>query len=444
MSATPAPGRGTAYAWYCVAVLLLISVFGYIDRLVISFLVDPIKAEMGFSDTQMGALTGGAFALFFVLAGLPLGRLIDSRPRITILSICIGIWSLATTACGLVQNFGQFFAARCGVGAGEAGLHPAGVSLISDLFPRERVTAPIAIFSLGTYLGGGSAIILGGQLISYFATLPDISFAGFGPIPAWRMLFLVTGLPGLLLVLLLMFTFREPARGIQQSQPRTAAGSSTREAIQYLRQHRMTYGLLFCGLIAFGFYSYGLLAWQQVVLMRTYGMSPADVASSYGWVFLGAGLAGAFSSGLWVRILTRRGHIDAPAIVMCVGTGLAIPGAIAGPLMSSAGWSLACIALVIYAWALNNSLALVSIILVTPSRFRGTTTSLYVVAMNLTCGAAGPIVVGMLSDRVFGPENIRYSMATVAAIGVPAAAVLFGVLRPHLRSIAQHLAHERT
>jgi len=424
--------RGAAYRWYVVAVLMAVSVLGYIDRLVLGFLVDPIKADLALSDTQMGVLTGVAFALFYVIMGLPLGRWIDTGRRVGILSLCVALWSAMTAACGAAVNFLTLFIGRMGVASGEAALNPAAVSIISDLFPRDRSALPISIFSLGIYIGGGLALILGGQLIDLFNQMGTVTLPGFDEVSAWRLVFFAVGLPGIVAAVLLFVTVREPERRLLGEADQAAAASMAGVFV-FLREQRRLYIWLFGGTLTFGFYLYAVIGWYPAMLMRTYGLAPGDAALGYGLVYLIFGVAGALSVGPLTGILKRRG-IEEAAVVLCFSAMLvmALPAAL-GPLAPSAWLCLACFALTKYCWALTITTAFVAIAEVTPNTLRGLMTSVFMAAMNVTGGALGAVIVGVLSDNVFGPEKIRYALSLNAAVFVPLAAVLFFVARKPYR-----------
>jgi MFS family permease len=420
-------------AWYAVGVLLLATIVGYIDRLVMAFLVEPVKLTLGLSDTEVGALNGLAFAAMFVLMGIPMGRLVDTRSRTTVLSAAIVVWSAMTAACGAAWSYATLFAARMGVGAGEAALNPAAVSMISDMFPRDRVAKPIGIFTLGIYIGGGLAILLGGQLIQFFSSMGAVSIGPWQDIEAWRLVFLVTGLPGLLVAGLLYFTVREPARRVATTRANPSGAASLAEVLAYLRQHLGLYGLLFGGFMAFAFYLYAVLGWYPAFLMRTYGLAPSAVAWGYGSIFLVAGISGALLVGPGTQLLHRRGHADAPMLLCLAAMFVGAGPSIAGPLMASPVACLALFVVTMLCWSLTISLAFAAIALVTPANMRGLMTGIFMVLLNTTGGAFGAVVVGALSDQVFGTGGIRYSLAAVAAVAFPLAAVLFWRVRPAYR-----------
>jgi MFS family permease len=426
-------------AWYAVGVLLVATVVGYLDRLVMAFLVDPVKRSLALTDTEAGALNGLAFAAFFVLMGIPMGRLVDTRSRTAVLSASIVVWSAMTAACGAAWSYVTLFIARMGVGAGEAALNPAAVSMIGDMFPRDRVAKPIGVFTLGFYIGGGLAILLGGQLIQLFSSMGSVSLGPWQDIEGWRLVFLVTGLPGFLVAAMLYFTVREPTRG-GMSPGQAPASASLAEVLDYLRANARLYVLLFGGFMAFGFYLYGVLGWYPTFLMRTYGLAPADVSWSYGGIFLVAGIGGALLIGPGTRLLQRRGHLDAP-VLLCLGAMFlgALPS-ILGPLMDSPAACLALFVITMLCWSATISLAFACIALVTPTNMRGLMTGIFMVLMNTTGGAFGAVVVGALSDHVLGTDGIRYSVSAVACVAFPLAALLFALVRPVYRQTMKQLA----
>ena len=162
------------WAWYGVGVLMVAYTFSFIDRYVIALLIEPIKQDFDLTDTQIGLLSGLAFAIFYTTLGIPIGRLADRYNRRRIISVGIFVWSLMTGLCGLAQSFWQLFAARVGVGVGEAALSPAAFSLIADSFPVERIGRALSVYSVGVYFGSGLAFIIGGAVIQLVTRAPDV------------------------------------------------------------------------------------------------------------------------------------------------------------------------------------------------------------------------------------------------------------------------------
>ena len=192
-------------AWYSVLVLMLMYVFSFIDRTIISLLVGPMKRDLHISDVQMGLLQGTAFALFYTFLGLPIARLSDRHNRKSIIAIGVFIWSIMACLCGLARSAGQLFLARIGVGFGEAALSPAAYSMITDSFPRAKLGSAFSVYNVGITIGAGTALLVGGLVVGAVSR-PGASYVLpiFGEVHAWQLVFIVTGAPGLLLPLLLL------------------------------------------------------------------------------------------------------------------------------------------------------------------------------------------------------------------------------------------------
>jgi MFS family permease len=207
------------YAWYALFVLVLVYIVNFIDRQILSILVADIKRDLGVSDAQIGFLYGTAFAVFYALFGIPLGRLADSWYRGRLMAIGLLVWSSMTVFSGFATTFAMLAAARIGVGIGEASASPAAYSMISDSFPKERRATALSIYSSGLYIGGALSLPIGGLVVSrWTAAYPDPATAPFG-LAGWQAAFLAVGLPGLLLALWVL-TLREPQRGASDGHPR--------------------------------------------------------------------------------------------------------------------------------------------------------------------------------------------------------------------------------
>jgi MFS family permease len=210
-ASAPAARAGGAYANYLLAVLVLVYVLNFLDRQIITILAEDIKADLGVSDAEIGFLYGTAFAVFYAIFGIPLGRLADVWNRRSLIAIGLGFWSLMTAFSGFARNFGQLAAARIGVGVGEASASPAAFSMLSDSFPARRRATVLALYSTGVYLGGGLGLMIGGQIVDRWNAAYPPGTAPFGLV-GWQAAYLIVGLPGLLLALWVS-TLREPVRG---------------------------------------------------------------------------------------------------------------------------------------------------------------------------------------------------------------------------------------
>src|SRR5215475_4822666 len=212
------------YAWYVVFVLMVCYTLSFIDRQILGMLVDPIKRDFEISDTSVGLLQGLAFVAFYTIMGLPVGWLVDRYSRRTIIAVGVFFWSLMTAVCAMAGNFWALFAARTGVGVGEATLAPSAMSMTSDYFPKERLGGALSVYAMGIFIGSGLALIVGGEVVARVSGMPEVGVPIIGQIASWRLTFLIVGLPGLL-VALLVYTVREPLR---RNLLRTGSGQASR------------------------------------------------------------------------------------------------------------------------------------------------------------------------------------------------------------------------
>jgi MFS family permease len=407
--------------WGLLAALLAAYVLAFVDRQVLNLLVEPIKRDLHLSDTQVSLLQGLAFALFLSAAGLPVGRLVDKRRRITLIALGVGFWSLATAACGLVRGYPQLLAARIGVAVGES-VTPGAYSLIGDLFPPRRMGLAISLYQAGPYLGGGLALIGGAWLIAHTAGW-SLGLPLFGELHGWRLVFLLIGLPGLL-VALLVACLKEPAR----TGPSRAAAPSPREVGRYFRANAgAILGLNLCTAAA-ATMSYGFSAWAPSFLIRTFHMTPPQVGAAYGPIVILAGVAGSLSAGIAGDWAVARGFRVGRLGVMVAAVLCALPCATAAALAGSAGAALMLIAPTGYFTAVALAGAPAALQDITPPRMRGVQHALGILAVNLVGLGSGPTAVALVTDFVLHDEGrLRYALATVAPAAL-AFSALFGAL----------------
>jgi MFS family permease len=271
----PSNARG----YYVLSVLILAYIVSYIDRTMLTLLVDPIRATLKISDFEVSLLHGFAFAIFYTVLGLPMGRLADRHNRRNLIVGGILVWSVATALCGFARNFWQMFTARVSVGVGEATLSPSAYSMLSDCFPPERRSRVLSIYTSAIYLGAGIATFGGGALIAY---VPGVTIAGFGYHEPWQVIFMIIGLLGVPVALALL-TVREPLR--RGAAVAVAPGVDMvriplRTVVAYMWERRQVYGMLILGISCYAMMTNGLKGWIPTFLKRTYGWSPADVGVS--------------------------------------------------------------------------------------------------------------------------------------------------------------------
>jgi MFS family permease len=414
MSTQTYPSSRTAN--YALGVLLLAYIFSFVDRQILNLLVDPIKRDLGISDFQMSFLQGFAFAIFYTVLGIPISRLADRSNRKRLITAGLALWSLMTCFCGLARSYGFLFAARVGVGVGEAALSPAAYSMMSDLFPKAKLGRATAVFSLGISIGGGLAYLIGGTVASWAKAGEVIALPVFGDLQAWQLAFIVVGLPGLLLSLLMM-TIKEPPR---QDLAANTEHLSVGETIAWLWQRRGIYLRLILAMALFSVLGYGALTWYPACLMRTFGKTIAEVGQQFGLVYLCCGLVSTLSMAKLSEWLFARGHHDANLKLVFASALLALIPVIAAPLMPTYELALAFMGLSILAIAGHFGVGIAALQMITPNRLRAQISAVLLLCTNLLGLGLGPTLVAASTDFIFGYDGaVRYSLALVSAIVTP-------------------------
>jgi len=408
------PAKRYWYEWYVVFVLILASTLSFVDRQVITLLVQPIREDLGISDTQISLLMGAAFAIFYVTMGVPIARLSDSRSRKVIISAGIFLWSLATIICGLARSYGQLFVARIGVGVGEAALTPAAYSMMSDLFPKVLLGRAIGAFATSIFLGAGLSMVLGGYAIRLISQAGEVVIPFIGIIKPWQMTFIVVGLPGFLLVLLIMLTIKEPIRRSSLATIEAGKSVSVAELFAFLRLNRRTFASIFLGYAAGGIAFYSFLFWVPEFLRRTHGMEISTAGIIFGTQMAILGTIGAFSGGWFCDWLTAKGCKDAPlrtAAWVFAATG---PIMLIAPLLPQVSQAVVMLGLLSFVMSLQQALSPVAIQLITPNQMRAQVTAVFFLVASLSSIALGATSVALITDHVFGADtDLRYSLSIV-------------------------------
>jgi MFS family permease len=395
MSAYP----NRSYAWTVVAILIATAVLSYTDRQVLSLLVDPIRGDMGISDTQISLLLGTAFAVIYGVAGIPLGYLADRISRRNLIFAGVSVWSLGTIACGFSHNFGEIFASRIVVGLGEAALSPAAISLISDYFPPSRRGVAVGFFLSGIAMGSGVAILIGGGVL-HAIELGALAATPLAVLAPWRMVLLVIGGPGLLWAVAILL-IREPPR---HSAEGDSAGGAAVDGGTWRATPWARVVPIYIILAAASFVDNAVGAWAPTLFIRDFGRNPAQIGVELGLlltvgfgggVLIGGALADrAGARGGWPRKLR-----------VCLYSGLLIlPVSL---LMNSPAFGFALAGVPLY-FALSGIVTAVgfsAILDVVPNRSRGLAMSMSFF-LNVALGAGlGPTAVAMAGSHVFGPKS---------------------------------------
>ena len=432
---------GTRYAWYVVSVLLLLNVSSFIDRQVMALLVTPIKADLGISDTQVGLLLGTAFALTFALSGLLIGKLVDRGNRTAIIAWGVAAWSVMCAACGVANTFGQLFAARFGVGIGEATLSPAAASLIADYFPPEKLATAMSVFTSGVFIGAGLAYMIGGLVIEAVGNAQPWNFPLVGEIQAWQRVLILVGLPGFLLALLAL-TIREPRRTRSEKSPVHAA--TTREVITWLRRHSTAFWTFSVGIAVYATVNFGTAFWFPVFFERTHGWSSAKVGLIMGGATLVFGVVGVIAGGRLADWFRTRGREDGNLIVLIISAVVSIIAGLPLYLTSSEPVLIAALIVTNVAAASPFGAALAAMQEMVPGTMRGQAAAILGLLLNFVGLSLGPLAVGLLNDRVFqDPAKVALSLLVMTLVGRSIAALSVAVGLSAHRLVVSEVTSQR-
>jgi len=436
-------------AWATVTILAIAQFVNALDRYLINLLVGPIKADLNVSDTQIGLLIGFAFALFYALMGLPIGRWADTYSRRLIITCGVLFWSLMTMACGLVQNFTQLFLARTAVGAGEATLNPCGYSLISDNFPSERRAKPMGVFIVGATIGTGAVLFLGGLLIEYL-TVNEVTWPlpWGGYLKPWQIAFVIVGMPGFAVAAMVQLIREPPRRELMVALDASQAGGVAAppripvlDIVAYMRRHIGCFAPIFLGFALILLWLMGKQVWAPTFMMRTFGWTPSQVGLAMGLVLLFGNSLGVVAGGWFSERVARRGFTDAHLRTAFYGVLAGLPFAVAAPIVPNPFVSVLLLIPASFFGAFPFALAPAAIAAITPNQMRAQITALYLLTINLIGFGVGPTLVGALTDHVFGDEaSVGMSMSAAAVMTMPAALLLLWLGMHSYRRTLEKLA----
>jgi MFS family permease len=430
--ATEAPFPRAALAWGAVAILLVLSVLAYLDRQIVSLMVGMIKAEFGVSDSRMGLLQGAAFSLVYSIAALPFGYAVDRYSRRWTIFAGVFCWAIAATACGLATSFSTLLAARIGVGLGEAALNPAVASILGDLFPKKRLSTAFAVVSVGSNIGSAGALIIGGAVLHWAGDGMSVPVLGY--LASWKIAFIVTGLPGLLLAFSI-FLMAEPKRHGAASHAQT--GGTWSDVFAFIGGHRRFFGLYIGASACLSIAGYGTISWVPTVFQRSNGWSAGDTGMIYGTYVVACGLVGTLMAGIVADRIYGSGRRDAHALYYLVGSILTV---IFGGLTAFSSSAFVYLALLapVKLFANFSGVALAGLQTVTPAQFRGRIAAIFSLVIVCIGATVGPSAVAFFTDVVFADEaKLKWSVAaTLVIFGALGASMLAAARGPMIRLAA--------
>ena len=426
-------------AWYTVGLLFVAYTFSFVDRFILTLLIEPIKNDFNLSDTGVSLLVGFAFVIFYTFLGIPIGRLADRVNRRNLIAAGITLWSCMTALCGMARGFGTLFAARVGVGVGEAALSPAAYSMIADLFPPKKLGKALSVYTAGAFAGVGLALIVGGLVVQAISSSPYMSLPIIGTIKSWQAPFFIVGLPGLL-VAALMYTVKEPKRREQISDNSEQKNEvvSLREAFDYIGNRWKIYLSHFFGFALLGVSSNVLFVWGPHILVRSFGTNVGEAGASIGLIVLTFGTLGLLIGGSMSDRLLKRGYLDNGYRVGIFAALGAIPFGLSLPFMSSlSSLFLVFCPLVLFA-CLGFGSAAAALQQITPNRLRGVVSGCYFFLLNVIGIGLSPSITAVITNYGFKDELMLVNSVSLMVVGssVLAALILWFGLRPYRKESA--------
>lgn len=420
--------------WGTIVLLAAVYAFATVDRSIGNLLIKPIKADLGLSDTAFGMAQSTALGLFFGLFALPFGWASDRFDRRKVLCFALVVWSLASASTALVGSFAGFFAARAMVGAGEAALGPAGYPLIARSVPTRRLALAMTIFVLGATSGNGLAFIVGGILNDTMSDEPRNVWL-LGELAPWRITFLATGLPGVVLAGLVLLIPKPRARTAGDAERALdAVVLPTTGFVRHLRTHYRFYAAHNIGMGAQQAAIGAALGWNVAFMTRTFGWDVGRVGLVFGPILLLASGTSVLFHGWIVNRLFHAGRADAHFRWQAAMSAFSILPFLAGFLLHNVWVTSICVGLL--AFSLSSTLVSgpTSLQLATPERLRGRASALYIMIATTLGGAVGPSFVGVLTDYFFRDEKlVGQSIAAVGVVASALAVCVFTVGAPAMR-----------
>jgi len=396
--------RNHAVRHYTLGILVVVYTFNFIDRQILSILMESIKLDLGLSDQALGFLAGFAFAAFYAVLGMPIALWADRGNRRNLITLALAIWSVMTALSGLAQNFTQLALARIGVGIGEAGCSPPAHSLISDYYPPEQRATALGIYSIGIPLGVMFGLFVGGWINEVYG---------------WRYAFFVVGVPGLLLAALVRLTLQEPPRGLSENRNAEDIPPAFFETVKFLLRRPAFLHIAFGGALA-AFVGYGVISWFPSFLIRSHAMKTTEIGLWFGLIMGIPGGAGIFLGG---RLADKKSATDPRWYLWtaAVASLVALPFGFATYLLSNPYWALAVFSIPILLSNFWQATVFAQTQSLVQLRMRGVASAILLFIINIIGLGAGPWMIGIVSDLLaprYGADSLRWSLMIFGSVGI--------------------------
>lgn len=435
------PARSAVHSgrWYIVGMLAALYAISMIDRFVLSVIAQPVTLSLGLSNTQMGLLLGAGFAILYSLSGVPIAHLIDRGNRKLIIAAGVLFWSLMTLASSFTTDFSTLMLCRAGVAIGEAVLTPAAISLIGDMYSRKDRALPTSCYmATSNIMATGSFVI--GALVYDIACSLDV----LPTMEPWRLTLLLVSLPGIALSLLVVLTVKEPPRiDDDHSESGDAPNCATAADVwHFLKSNARTFLPFFIGTGLISSLTLGVMSWAPTLLVRIHGLPASQASYIFGSFGMPASLLGTFTLPWLATRLQEKGHHDAIPLVLMVCVITPIPAIIYGMLCGQYWAMLLGLTMTMMFLPSVTVMTCLGLQQVSPSRMRARNVAINLLVINLFGYTVGPFVSGYLADHIFiGPSAVASSLAIMAAVIGPTAALCYYLARKHFRMLVQRSAY---
>lgn len=417
-------------AWSSLALLSILYVLSFIDRLILALLIDPVKQDLGVSDIQIGLLIGTSFAIVYSIAGLPIARLADVGNRKLLIFVGAIVWGISTAAAAFATSFYDLLLLRIGVALGEAALTPAAMSLISDMFPPSRRALPISIYVMVGVCGGSGAMIAGAavlQLVSHIgADLPIV-----GGLAAWRLTLLLVGLPAIIFALFIPFALPNPRRPALPP----GEGAKARDILAHYRANSGAYAGFYVVTALISSVNFSILTWYPTHLIRSYGMSAATAGYMFGIVGVTTSLIGGLLLPYVARRIVAHGRFDGPMLIALAVGIISTPLLVMSLLAPTPTISIVVVTLPLILQIGLGILFAATAPLLAPGHIRGQLVAIYYLVLTLVGLGIGPTLVAAIAERVpLAQGSISLAMVGIIVVFAPFQIVAILVTR---RAFAQ-------
>jgi len=419
--------------WGTLFALVLAAMLSFIDRQILSLVVGPVKRDLGLSDVQISLLQGFAFAVFYAVAAIPFGWLADRWARKWIICSGIVFWSLMTFLSGFARSFGDLFAARLGVGLGEATLGPSVHSMIADLFKPDELPVAMSVYGFGVSIGAGLAFLIGGQIIDLMSSAPPVVLPAVGSLEPWQLAFMIVGLPGILLAILMALFLKEP----QRIGTDFATGERRQSLLEFFRRNPQLSVFVISGLSFLSAASYAHLAWMAAFFERSFAWSAGQSGVAIGAMLIVAGVAGGATSGALAAALIKRGRREGAIMVASTFAVFSSLFAAIGFLMPSGSLAIGFLAPSVFFGTAFVGLGPAIVQAAIPASLRGQASAWQLVITSLLGMTAGPLGVALLTDLVFQDEAmLGYSLCAMSLLfGLSGAVFLMTSVKPFRKAL---------